>query len=79
MKYKELVASFFKLVQKMNSNCGINGDNGSSNGHIVLTFENLKVQVDNREILMDVDGLVNPGEVLAVMGPSGKNGMACTT
>nr|XP_022916443.1 ABC transporter G family member 14 isoform X1 [Onthophagus taurus] len=36
-----------------------------------LAFRGLTVSVGNRRILQDVDGLVRPGEVLAVMGPSG--------
>lgn len=39
---------------------------------ITLTFNNLRVFVDNRKILDHVSGFVKPGEVLAVMGPSGK-------
>ena len=39
---------------------------------ITLTFNNLQVFIDNRKILDDVSGSVKPGEVLAVMGPSGK-------
>ena len=40
---------------------------------ITLTFNNLRVFVDNRKILDNVNGFVKPGEVLAVMGPSGKH------
>ena len=40
---------------------------------ITLTFNNLRVFVDNRKILDNVSGFVKPGEVLAVMGPSGKH------
>ena len=39
---------------------------------ITLTFNNLQVFIDDRKILDNVSGFVKPGEVLAVMGPSGK-------
>ena len=39
---------------------------------ITLTFNNLQVFIENRKILDNVSGSVKPGEVLAVMGPSGK-------
>lgn len=36
-----------------------------------LAFKGISVSVGNRPILQDVDGLVRPGQILAVMGPSG--------
>lgn len=36
-----------------------------------LAFKGISVKVNNRQILKDVDGLVRPGQILAVMGPSG--------
>ena len=42
------------------------------NVHIFLSFSNLGVKIDNRQILQNVSGKVHPGEMLAVMGPSGK-------
>ncbi|XP_074032191.1 ABC transporter G family member E23 isoform X2 [Leptinotarsa decemlineata] len=36
-----------------------------------LAFRGITVSVGTRQILQDVDGLVRPGQVLAVMGPSG--------
>ncbi|XP_030758558.1 ABC transporter G family member 14 isoform X2 [Sitophilus oryzae] len=36
-----------------------------------LAFRGISVSVNGRSILQDVDGLVRPGQVLAVMGPSG--------
>lgn len=36
-----------------------------------LAFRGISVSVGNRQILQDVDGLVRPGQILAVMGPSG--------
>lgn len=37
-----------------------------------LDFRNLCVEVDKKLILNNLSGLVCPGELLAVMGPSGK-------
>ncbi|CAH0564480.1 unnamed protein product [Brassicogethes aeneus] len=36
-----------------------------------LAFRGITVSAGNRTILQDVDGLVRPGQVLAIMGPSG--------
>lgn len=36
-----------------------------------LAFRGLTVSAGSRQILQDVDGLVRPGQILAVMGPSG--------
>ncbi|KAI7815394.1 ABC subfamily G member 28, partial [Rhyzopertha dominica] len=38
---------------------------------INLAFRGITVSAGGRQILQDVDGLVRPGQVLAVMGPSG--------
>ena len=37
-----------------------------------LTFRNLSVTINKRQILKDISGLAKPGEMLAFMGPSGK-------
>ena len=37
-----------------------------------LTFRNLSVTINKRQILKDISGLAKQGEMLAVMGPSGK-------
>jgi len=39
---------------------------------IFLSFSNLGVEISDRQILQNVSGKVHPGEMLAVMGPSGK-------
>ena len=39
---------------------------------IFLSFSNLGVKITDRQILQNVSGKVHPGEMLAVMGPSGK-------
>jgi len=37
-----------------------------------LKFTDLCVKIDKREILKDVYGVAKPGEMVAIMGPSGK-------
>ena len=39
---------------------------------MTLAFENLTVEIEGKTILDNISGHVKPGEVLAVMGPSGK-------
>jgi len=39
---------------------------------IFLSFSNLGVKINERQILQNVSGKVHPGEMLAVMGPSSK-------
>ncbi|XP_067623558.1 uncharacterized protein E23 isoform X2 [Eurosta solidaginis] len=46
-------------------------DTESHHPTLQLSFQNLNVLHNERQILADVSGLVSPGEVLAVMGPSG--------
>lgn len=40
-----------------------------------LTFTNLTVKLDKRQVLKNISGVVKPGQVLAVMGPSGESGI----
>jgi len=41
---------------------------------IELTFTNLTVKLDDkRQVLKNISGGVKPGQVLAVMGPSGES------
>lgn len=42
------------------------------NAQIFLSFSDLGVKIADRQILQNVSGKVHPGEMLAVMGPSGK-------
>ncbi|KAK2557724.1 ABC transporter G family member 22 [Acropora cervicornis] len=39
---------------------------------IFLSFNDLSVKINDRQILQNVSGKVHPGEMLAIMGPSGK-------
>lgn len=36
-----------------------------------MCFRGISVKLNGRQILKDVDGIVRPGQILAVMGPSG--------
>lgn len=49
---------------------GVGGRRGSS-----LTFQDIDVTVNEKDkkILQSVAGSVEPGEMLAIMGPSGEN------
>ena len=37
-----------------------------------LTFKDICIEIEKKEILKHINGLAHPGEMLAVMGPSGK-------
>ena len=39
---------------------------------VFLSFNDLSVKINDKQILQDVSGKVHPGEMLAVMGPSGR-------
>lgn len=47
-------------------------EEGEENAPIFLSFNDLGVKINDRQILQNVSGKVHPGEMLAVMGPSGK-------
>jgi ABC-type multidrug transport system fused ATPase/permease subunit len=59
------------IISEFESNTVVNM--ASDSNPITLTFNNLRVFIDDRKILDNVSGSVKPGEVLAVMGPSGKH------
>ena len=42
-------------------------------GDSALSFFDICVDIQKKRVLWDVSGEVNKGEILAVMGPSGKN------
>ena len=44
---------------------------GEGKGTLQTTFENIVFEVKGKKILDNVSGYVEPGEVLAIMGPSG--------
>ena len=37
-----------------------------------LVFRDIEVQIEDKDILKQVSGVVKRGEMLAIMGPSGK-------
>ena len=37
-----------------------------------LTFRDISVKIEKKYILKNVSGLAKPGEMMAIMGPSGK-------
>ena len=39
---------------------------------VEVNFKNVNVRVKDKVILKDVNGHASPGELLAIMGPSGK-------
>jgi len=61
--------SFPKLY---NTDCRRMSGEVEENVPIFLSFSNLGVEISDRQILQNVSGKVHPGEMLAVMGPSGK-------
>lgn len=45
---------------------------------VQLIFRGLQVVKDKRALVRDVSGVVKPGEVLAIMGPSGTFAIICS-
>lgn len=39
---------------------------------VFLSFNEVSVKINDRQILQNVSGKVHPGEMLAIMGPSGR-------
>ena len=54
------------------SAAAINMPTTSEGTPMTLTFNNLRVEIEGKKILDNISGSVKPGEVLAIMGPSGK-------
>lgn len=48
------------------------GHNRLTQPGLELKFENLKLDLKSKQILSDVSGCAKPGQVMAVMGPSGE-------
>ena len=48
------------------------GEEAEENVPIFLSFNDLSLKINDRQILQNVSGKVLPGEMLAIMGPSGK-------
>ena len=44
-----------------------------------LTFKNICIKINNKDILKNINGLAHPGEMLAIMGPSGVLTKSCIT
>ena len=47
--------------------------------HYDLRFNNLSVTINKQQILKDSSGLAIPGEMLAIMAPSGENKISINT
>lgn len=48
------------------------GQTGSCQPGLQLKFESLYLDIKGKKILSDVSGCAKPGQMLAVMGPSGE-------
>ena len=61
---KALMSGDYEAAEK-----GVEGDRNCLQTEFL--FKDVNVNINNAHILHDVSGIVNSGEVLAVMGPSG--------
>jgi hypothetical protein len=55
------------------------GVGGRTSKPLEFMFQDVNVHINGTQILHNVSGIVNSGEVLAVMGPSGKCVCVCVT
>ena len=39
---------------------------------VIFSFSNVSYSIKNKVILNEISGRVNPGQILAILGPSGK-------
>ena len=59
-------------LQTRNQKSRTMGEEAEENVPIFLSFNDLSLKINDRQILQNVSGKVLPGEMLAIMGPSGK-------
>lgn len=69
----------YNKMPLMTNNCAAQGDvpNFPQMAHpasrpVDLVFKNISYSIGNNNVLNDISGMVKPGEMLAIMGPSGK-------
>lgn len=57
---------------KSRHNGDFSGKGRTKQPGLELNFQHVNLNIKGKQILQDVSGLAKPGEILAVMGPSGK-------